>query len=168
MTEIATKILTFVFTLGMKPIYDKHLAYYQLIKDFRDRLPREHKQAKKLTADEIDKHPFLGETAKYVTVINTSTHKINISESDLDQFYNKLSNFDYSFMFFKKYYLRTTKNITRLKPQAEDGNFEVIMLQEVLKESSTNPLKPFDVLVYHIKWKLKLTSPIYIYFTRRK
>ncbi len=42
------------------------------------------------------------------------------------------------------------------------------MLQEVLKESSTNPLKPFDVLVYHIKWKLKLTSPIYIYFVKRK
>jgi hypothetical protein len=164
MTDIIIKILT----LGLKPIYDKHLLYYQIIKEFRDKLPREHNQAKKLTNEEIDKHPFLGETAKYVTVINTSTHKINISESELDQFYNKLNNFDVSFMFFKKYYISTTKNITRFKSKAKDGDFEIIMLQEVLKESSTNPLKPFDVLVYHFKWKLKLTSPIYIYFIKRK
>ncbi len=114
-----TDILLKIFTLGLKPIYDKHLLYYQVIKDFRDKLPREHNQAKKLTEDEIDKHPFLGETAKYVTVLNTATHKINISESDLDQFYNKLTNFDYSFMFFKKYYLDKTKNITRFNSKSK-------------------------------------------------
>ncbi len=163
-----TDFLFKIFTLGLKPIYDKHFLYYQIIKEFRDKLPREQNQARKLSDEDIDRHPFLGDFFKNITVLNSATHKISISESDLDQFYNKLNNFDYRYMFFKSYYLDNTREITIINSQAKNGNTAIILLQEVLKESELNPVKPFDVLFFHIKWKLKLTSPIYKYFVRRK
>lgn len=157
-----------ILTFGLKPIYDKHVAYYGIICDFRDKLPRHQNQAKKLTTDQIRERPYLGETAKHVNVVDTSTHKTNITEADIDLFYNKINNFDYRFMFFRSYYLESTKNFNRFNPKAQNGNFDLIVLQTVLKDDPRNPYKPFDVLIYHIKWKLKLTSPFFIWRTKKR
>lgn len=157
-----------ILTLGLKPLYEKNIAYYNIVRDFRNKLPRHQHQAKKLSAEEIDRHPFLPPTAKYVTVVNTATHNPDIKESDIDQFYNKINDLDLSFVFFKKHYKSYTDNLNRLNPKSTKGNLDLIVLQKVLQDDPLHPLKPFDVLIYHLKWKFKLTSPVYIRYINGK
>jgi len=54
----------------------------------------------------------------------------------------------------------------RFNPKSENGNFDLVMLQQVLKDDPTRPLAPIGVLVYHIKYKFKLTSIIYIRYQK--
>lgn len=159
-----------ILSLGLKPLYEKNIAFYRLLKEFSNKLPRHQNQARKMTSDEIEKHPLLPESAKFITVLDTSTHKPNVSELEIDLFYNQLNDFDFSFVFFKKYYKQISKNLNRLKPAGAKGNLDLIVLQRILQGDFLHPLKPFDVLVYHLKWKFKLTSPIYIWCknSRRK
>lgn len=56
----------------------------------------------------------------------------------------------------------------RFNPKSENGNFDLVILQEVLKDNSIHPLKPFDVLIYHIRYKFKLTSKFYIWYKKKK
>jgi hypothetical protein len=102
-----------------------------------------------------------------INVVDLSTYKTSITEADIDQFYNKLEYFDYSFMLFPDYYKRFTANLKRFKPKAENKNFNLFMVQQVLKENSLKPLKPIPVLMHHLKWKIKWTSSIYIWFHNR-
>ncbi len=156
-------------SFGLKPLYDKNISYYKIIKEFRERLPRQQNRAKSLTSEEIEKHPLLDNDFKYVNVINTSTHKTTVSEVEIDLFYNKLNDFDYRFVFFRNYYKSFTRNLNRFNPKAENGNFHLIIVQKLLQDDPENhPLKPFDVFFYFIKWKFKLTSRIYVYFLNRK
>ena len=156
-----------IITIGLKPLYNKNMSYYKIVKDFRKKLPRQQNKAKILTAEEIDNNPLLDNSFKFMTVFNMSTHKSYVVESELDLFYNVLNDFDYEFMFFKNYYKNYTRNINRFNPKAENGNFDLITLQEVL-QNPKKPLKPYDVLLYHIKWEFKFTSLIYIYLKNRK
>lgn len=162
------KLLMNILSFGLKPLYKRNIAYYKLIKEFRIKLPRHQNQAKQMTADEIEKHPFLPESAKYITVLDMSIHKPNVSESEIDLFYNKLNEIDFSFVFFKKYYKEFSNNINRLKPAGSKGNLDLIVLQRILQDDPLHPLKPFDVFGYHLKWKFKLTSPIYIWYKNGK
>jgi hypothetical protein len=163
MLNIILNILTF----GLKPIYKKHLSYYEIIKEFREKLPRRQNEARRLTEQEIKNSPILS-SLEHFTVVNLGTHKTSLNEADLDIFYNKLGLFDYKYMFFKKYYKSFTRNLNRFNPKAEHGNFDLVMLQNVLKDDPIHPLKPFDVLKYHLKWKIKFTSKIYIWFLDRQ
>lgn len=158
MSNIVVSILSF----GLKPLYDKNAAYYKIIKDFREKLPRQQNQARQMTAEEIERHPFLPDSFKHITVVDTSNHKTTISEAEIDIFYNKLNEFDYSFVIFRNYYKRFTRNLNRFNPKAQNKNFDLVIIQSLLKDDPLHPLKPFDVLVYHLKWKFKLTSRIYM------
>jgi len=155
-----------IITLGLKPLYEKHLGYYKIVKEFRDKLPRPQNEAKKLTEEEVSNHPLLS-SLTFTTVVDLSTHKVSIAESDIDIFYNKLNNFDYRWMLFKNYYKKYTKNINRFNPKAENKNFELVMVQQVLRDDPLHPLKPLDVLIFHLKWEFKLTSKIYIWYLKQ-
>ena len=156
-----------LLTLGIKPLYEKNLSYYKIIKEFREKLPRQQNEARKLGDKEIKNNPVLTDL-QYFTVIDLSTHKTSISEADLDTFYNKLNYFDYSFVFFKKYYKKYTRNLNRFNPRAEHKNFDLAVLQNVLKDDPIRPLKPIDVLIHHLKWEFKFTSKIYVWFLGRR
>ena len=158
-----------LLTLGVKPLYEKNLSYHKIIKEFREKLPRQQNEARKLSDEEIKNNPVLS-GLHYFTVIDLSTHKTSISEADLDTFYNKLNSFDYSFVFFKKYYKKYTRNLNRFNPRAEHKNFDLAVLQNVLKDDPIRPLKPIDVLIHHLKWEFKFTSKIYFWLLdhRRK
>jgi hypothetical protein len=45
-------VLLNIITLGLKPIYEKHLKYYLIVKEFREKLPRPQNQARDMTQDE--------------------------------------------------------------------------------------------------------------------
>lgn len=162
------KLLMKVLSLVLKPLYKKNIAYYKLIKEFRDKLPRHQNQARQMSTSEVEKHPFLPKSAKFINVLDMSTHKPNVNELEIDLFYNKLNDIDFSLVFFKKHYKQFSSNINRLKPTSSKGDLDLIVLQKILQDDPHHPLKPFDVLAYHLKWKFKLTSPIYIRYKNGK
>lgn len=157
-------ILMNIFTLGLKPLYDKHLQYYLIVKEFSEKLPRSQNQARPLSDEK--KRSLLGNSGSYITAIDLSTQKVSISESDLDVFYNKLNQFDYSFILFKKYYQSYTENLNRLQPKAENRDFGIAVVQFVLN-NPIKPLKPISVLLYHLKYKYTLTSKIYVWWIQK-
>ncbi len=156
-----------IITFGLKPLYEKNISYYNLIVEFRKKLPRPQNEARKITDAEIDSNPFLPESMKYVNALDVSTHKTSITEQDLDLFMNSMRYFDYSFMLFKSHYKAYSNNILRFNPKSDNKNFDLIFLQELLKDNSTHPLKPLDVLTYHFKYKYNLTSKIYFKISKR-
>lgn len=159
-------IILNILTLGLKPLYEKNLSYYKIIKVFREKLPRHQNEARKFSEQEKRNNPFFS-SLQHFTVIDLSTHRTSLSEAEIDIFYNKLNSFDYNFIIFKKYYKRYTSNLNRFNPKAEHKNFDLAMLQNVIKEDPLHPLKPIDVLLYHLKWKFKFTSKVYVWFLRR-
>ena len=157
-----------ILTIGLKPLYEKNISYYNLIADFRKKLPRPQNEARKITDEEIDKNPFFPESMKYVNALDLSTHKTSISEQELDVFMNSIQYFDYSFMMFKSHYKAYSHNILRLKPTSKDRNFDLVVLQLVLKDDPIHPLKPLPVLVHQLKYKIKPFSTIYIWKLKRR
>ena len=156
-----------IVTLGLKPLYEKHLEFYKIIAEFRNKLPRPQNEATSLSEEEKSKHPMLSEL-KYINVIDLSTHKVSVNEADIDLFYNKLNNFDFRFMLFQDYYKKYVNNLNRFHPKAENKDFNLVMVQQVLKDNPLKPLKPLDVLFFHLKWKILLTSKPYIWFLNRR
>lgn len=157
-----------ILSLGLKPLYERNIAYYKIIKEFRHKLPRHQNQATQLSVEEVDKNLLLPKSAKYVTVLNTSTHKPNLSELEIDLFYNKINDFNFSFVFFKSHYKEYTNNINRLRPTGSRGDLDLIVLQRILQDDPLHPLRPFDILIYHLKWKYRLTSSIYTRWIQAK
>lgn len=151
-----------ILSLGIKPLYEKNLSYYKIIRDFREKLPRLQNAATPIAEKDREKLgiPLL----MGINVVNLSTFKTSITESEIDQFYNKLEYFDYSFILFPKYYKKITSNLKRFKPNAQDGDFNLFMVQQVLKDNPLKPLKPIPVLFHHLKWEIKWSSRIYIWF----
>lgn len=155
------ELLLSILTLGLKPWYDKNKSYYVLISEFRKKLPRPQHRARKITAEEIDKNPFLPNSMKYVNAIDLSTLKPNLTEQDLDYFINSIEQFDYSYMIHRKYYRNYSANILRLNPEGKAKNFDLAILQHILNDKH-KPLKPIDVLIYHLKYEYMITSFLYI------
>jgi hypothetical protein len=156
-----------VTTFGFNKFYEKYALFHKIVSDFREKLPRPQNQARQLSKDEKDNHPLMkGTILSHITVLDLSTHQSTISERDLDEFYNKLINFDYKYMFFKDYYRSFVKNLIRLKPKAENKNMELVMLQKTLEMTDLQPTKPSKVLFYHLKYKWKVSSWIYDKFSR--
>ena len=159
MVDLILNIVTF----GLKPLYEKNISYYNLIAKKRKKLPRPQNEARKITNEEIDDNPLLPESLKYINALDLSTHKTSISEQELDLFMNSIQYFDYSWMIFPSYYKAFSKNILRFKPISENGNFDLVILQLILKDDPIHPLKPIPVLLYHLKYKIKPFTTVYVW-----
>jgi hypothetical protein len=156
-----------ILTFGLRPLYEKNLTYYKIIKEFREKLPRRQNEARQFTRKEIEGSPAFS-SLQHFTVLDLSTHKTSLNESDIDLFYNRLNQFDYSFVLFKNYYKAYTRNLERFNPKAEHKNFDLVMLQKIIAEDPRHPLKPIPVLIYHLKWEFNFTSKIYIWLLKRR
>jgi hypothetical protein len=156
-----------IVSLGLKPLYDRNILYFRIIKEFREKLPRVQNQATTMTQDMLKNNPTLSQMSTFVSVINLATHKVSLTESDIDKFYNQFNEFDYKFVFFKKHYKDFTRNLNRFNPKAVNGNFHLAIVQSLLKDNSLNPLKPLDIFVFRIKYEYRLSSPIYIWLKNR-
>lgn len=150
-----------IISLGLKPLYEKHYSFYTITNEFRNKLLRIQNRAHKMTKEELKTNPFLSDVSKMMTVVDLTPQKINLTESDIDLFYNKLNNFDYQFIIFKRYYKSFTSNLNRFNPKAENSNFDIAIVQDILIENKYRPLKPFPILLYHLKYKYKISSWIY-------
>jgi hypothetical protein len=148
-----------IFTFGLNKVYEKHALFHKIISDFREKLPRPQNQARTWSKEEKENHPlFKGSILSKMSALDLSPHKTTLTERDLDEFYNKLINFDYEYMFFKDYYRSFVKNLIRLKPKAENKNMELVMLQKKLEMTDLQPTKPSSVLLYHMKYKWRISS----------
>lgn len=159
-------IILNILTLGLKPVYEKHKKFYDIICNFRNKLPRSQNTARRLTDEELETHPILSDL-RYMTVVDLSTHKTTISEADIDHFYNELNHFDFCFMLFPKYYKGIVRNINRFNPKAENKNFDLFMIQQVLKDNTLKPIKPIEVIRFNLMWNFKPTSKVYVWFLKR-
>lgn len=137
--------------------WHRNNSYYKLIKEFRNKLPRRQTSAT----------PFDNPALPHFTSLNLSTHETSLTEAELNIFFNELENFDYRFILNKKYYREFSKNLLRFNPKAVNGNFDLVMVQQVLKVDPYHPLKPFDVFIYHLKFRYKFTSKIHIWFKEK-
>ncbi len=140
-----------VITLGIQPLYKHQLSYYKLISDFRTKLPRPQNQARKITHQEIEKKAILPESLKYGTAVDLSTLKPSLTEQDLDEFYNSLLHFNFSWFLYKKYYKEHRDNLLRLMSDVSLNNLNLVVLQKVIEDDPKHPLKPTDVIALHFK-----------------
>jgi len=152
------EIILTILTLGLKPLYEKHYSFYKILVEFRNKLPRKQNEASKLFEKELKNNTAFKEFSKFGTVLDLSTQQMSLTESDIDDFYNKLNNFNYNFILFKKYYKSIIRNLNRFNPKAENNNFDLAILKDLLIEKKYKPLKPLPILMYHLKYEYKLTS----------
>lgn len=137
----------------------KNNAFYIVIKDFRNKLPRRQTSAK----------PFDNPILPHITSLNLSTHETSLTESDLNTFFNELEHFNFKFVLFKNYYRSYSKNLFRFNPKAVNGNFDLVMVQRILDDDPIfHPVKPIDVFIYHLKFEYRITSKLYIWLTQKK
>jgi hypothetical protein len=96
------------------------------------------------------------------------SHKIGLTEVEIDEFYNKLDNFDFRFILFSNYYKRYIDNINRFKPEEEDKDLDYAFLKIAVAPDKWKPTKPLPVFIYHIQYKYKLTSKFFISYQKRQ
>jgi|SRR5690554_3483133 len=85
-----------------------------------------------------------------------------LSIEDVEDFYRKINNFDFSFVFFARYYRNYIENLNRFKPQTEEENPDITFLLIAIAEDKWKPTKPSEVFKHHIKYKYPLTSHFFI------
>lgn len=158
-----------VLSLGLIPLYEKHMQFHKIVTDFRNKLPRPQNRSKTLTKEDKAKIWWIkGTSLEHISVLNVEHHKASLTETDLDDFYNRLNNFDYSLILFKNYYKEYVSNLNRFNPVAENKNFELAILQKAMEDNKLRPTKPFPIFWYHVKYKYKMTSKPYLYFRMKK
>jgi hypothetical protein len=164
------EILLNILTLGLRTVYERTNSYYLIVKEFKEKLPRPQNRARSLSKQELDSHPILkyAPSLKVINCIDVSTHKTTISEADLDLFYGKIDNFDYKYVIFKNHYKEFTRSLLRLNPEGFNKNYDLIVLQKLLQDDAMHPLKPFEVLEHHLKFKYKITSNPYVWFSNKR
>jgi|SRR5690554_1902034 len=84
-----------------------------------------------------------------------------LSVEDVEDFYRKVNNFDFSFVFFAEYYRKYIENLNRFKPQTEEENPDITFLLIAIAEDKWKPTKPLGVFLHHIQYKYKLTSKLF-------
>jgi hypothetical protein len=163
------KILSTILSLGMKPLYDKQIEFYNILKEFRNLLPRRQKQAKLVDKDNETLNPAIVKLTSIMTVYDLKDHEVTITEKEIDQFFNKINNFDYTGLIFKSYQREFIRNLNRFNPKAANKNFDLVVIQNLLSDEHINDFKPWNTFIYHLKYKYKWSNKIYItYFQRNE
>ena len=142
--------------------------YHKCIRNFRsgNKLPRPQNRGRILSNKEIQTNLNLSEVAKNACIINVSHHRVSseLTDADLDAFYNEINDFSKRVWLFKEYYKSYTNNLNRLNPQCISRNLDLIVLQQILENDRDYPTNFLPVLVYHLKRKFKLTTAVYEWF----
>jgi len=87
--------------------------------------------------------------------------EVKLTKNDIDEFYNKVNSLDFRFSLFGKYYQKYIDNLNRFKP-LEENDFDLTFLKIAIAEDQWKPTEFPPVLIYHIKYKYKLTSKFFI------
>lgn len=88
--------------------------------------------------------------------------EVPLTEEEIAAFYDAINNFDFSLVLFSGHYKKYIDNLNRFKPQSINGNMDLTFLMIAIAEDVWRPTKPYDIFVYNIKYKNKLTSKFFI------
>lgn len=94
--------------------------------------------------------------------------RANRVQADIDEFYERLNNFDFKYVLFEDYYRKHMDNLNRLKPNLEGSELDLKFIRIALEENKWKPTKPFPVLRHHLKYKYKLTAKSFISFQKKQ
>lgn len=92
---------------------------------------------------------------------------VSLTTDDIDKFYDEINSLNFRFSMFEKYYQNYIDNINRFKPE-EDNNFDITFLKIAIAEDKWKPTEPLDIFNYHIRYKYKLTSKLFISREKRE
>ena len=112
--------------------------------------------------------PLLENQGRFHTTIIEFREKLSkrqerkLSVADIDDFFQKINNFNFSFMFFAEYYRKYIENLNRFKPDTEEQNPDITFLLIAIAEDKWKPTQPFHVLKHLIQYKYPLTSLLFI------
>jgi hypothetical protein len=130
----------------VKVLFGKNQAYYKLVTDFRNKLPRPQNEGKVLNNSEISEHPYLPKFAKHVTTVDLDSIKTSVTEQDLDVFINRIRHFEYRYMLWNGKYQAFSNNILRLKPELSPPNTDFYTLIIILNSDAVGQLKPMNLI----------------------
>ena len=77
-------ILLNILTLGLKPLYKKHYSFFLILVEFRNKLPRKQNEALKISEKDLENNLILNNLSGIMTVVDLSTQKTSLTESDID------------------------------------------------------------------------------------
>lgn len=112
--------------------------------------------------------PLLEKQARFHKIIVDFRDKLSkrqerkLSIEDVEDFYQEINSFDFSFVLFARYYQKYIENLNRFKPQTEEENPDITFLLIAIAEDKWKPTKPSEVFKHHIKYKYRLTSHFFI------
>ena len=100
--------------------------FFKIIDDFHSRMPPQHKRAKEIP-----------EASRIMTVVDTTTMKMNLTSADIDLFHKKLENVNYDRIIFrKKRIISFSRNLQRLLRKTAWDKFTVSIIQSLLEDDS--------------------------------
>jgi hypothetical protein len=107
--------------------------FFKLIDEFHDKLPPQHKRAKK-SYDAIS----------FFTILDTTDMKMNLTTTEIDMFHKKLENFKYNKIYFGRKKIQAySKNIQRLLSSCGWEKFGIAMIQNLLEDEVFQKTKPY-------------------------
>lgn len=110
--------------------------------------------------------PLIEKQRKFHNLIVEFRHRFSNPQrasralDDIKEFYEKLDNFDFNYVFFKDYYREYIENLNRFRPQ--DNNPDLTFIRIALTENKWKPTEPLPIFVHHLKYKNRLTSGFFI------
>lgn len=118
--------------------------------------------------------PLLRKQRKFHDIISRFREKlINREEEpltieDIEDFYSKMNNFNFRFVFFSDYYKKYIENLNRFKPNTEDRYPDITFLLIAIAEDEWKPTEPLPVFIYHLKFKYGLTRKFFVSNLKKK
>lgn len=92
----------------------------------------------------------------------SNPHRAGMVAADVNEFYQKLNSFNFSFILFEDYYKNYIESLNRLKPSFVNDELDLAFLRIAIAENKWKPTKPYLVFRYHLKYKFWLTSKFFI------
>lgn len=86
--------------------------------------------------------------------------------SDIDEFYRRLDNFDFRYFLYESYFRKYIENLNRFKPEAD--NPDLTFLRIALTENKWKPTKPFPIFLHHLKYNYKLTAKPFVAYQKKQ
>lgn len=94
--------------------------------------------------------------------------RANIVQSDINEFYQRLNDFDFNFVLFENYYRKQIENLNRFQSNLEEEDLNLTFLRIALEENKWKPTKPLDVLMHHFKYEFKFTAKPFISLQKKQ
>lgn len=128
--NIISGILVLFFSLFLMYLIKQNVTYSKIVDDFKLKLPSNAKKAKPLSKTTIKKLSKTIPSIKTISTVNLNTLTYKPTISEINEFYNKLEQFDYRCVLFSNIYKKEIKNLLRFQ---NGSNMDIVMIDKILQ-----------------------------------